>query len=232
MSAYSKKAKRILKKIVLPKKKAIDKVVLPPRVIKAVDAKERSTKGKPQDHTSQKIKKVIGKGGGLAPILRTGEWEKAKNASLETKLADNPVRVSEQERQLMINDRLAGASQREVAEKYGVSERYIDAAMRRSYVNTNDGRKVLESALLENAIASNVQFSRHVEELTPMQAAVATGIMTGKFIDIQKHNGETPVEVDLSTLSAMGDMLKDIRASIGTDVSDVIEAESSSERVD
>ena len=104
--------------------------------------------------------------------------------------------------------------------------------MRRSYVNTNDGRKVLESALLENAIASNVQFSRHVEELTPMQAAVATGIMTGKFIDIQKHNGETPVEVDLSTLSAMGDMLKDIRASIGTDVSDVIEAESSSERVD
>lgn len=232
MPTYSKKAEKIRKKIVLPKKTPLDKVVLPPRVIKAVDDKGRSTKGKPQDHTSQKVKKVIGQGGGLAPILRTGDWEKAKNASLETKLANSPARVSEQEKLLMINDRLAGASQREVAEKYGVTERYIDMAMKKRYVTTADGRKVLEGALLENAIAANMAFRDKVGELSGMQAAVATGIMTGKFIDLQKHNGETPVEVDLSSLSAMGDMLKDIRASIGNDISDVIEVEATSEPIE
>ena len=132
----------------------------------------------------------------------------------------------------MINDRLAGASQKEVAEKYGVSERYIDMAMKKKYITTSDGRKVLEGALLENSIASAMHFRAHVDELSGMQAAVATGIMTGKFIDLQKHNGETPVEVDLTALSAMGDMLKDIRSSIGDDITTIIEVEATSERVD
>ena len=234
MARPTKAQMKLTKKVVLPKKKMTNNVVLPPRVEKAFDAPEgRTTKGKPQDQTAKKVKKALnGERGGLAPLLRTGDWERARNGTLETKLANSPARVSEQEKQLMINDRLAGASQRDVAEKYGVSERYIDMAMKKKYVTTADGRKVLESALLENAIVANMHFRDKVGELSGMQAAVATGIMTGKFIDLQKHAGETPVEVDLSALSAMGDMLKDIRASVGDDVTDVIEAEATSERID
>lgn len=123
--------------------------------------------------------------------------------------------VTSAELMVMAKDKAGGMTNAELSEKYGVSEGYVGEALRTLFVRSRTGREILKGVLLENAVACGMRVRKTVDELTPMQAVVATGIMAQRFVDLDKHTQNQPPDINFDELNVMGAMLKDIRNSVG-----------------
>lgn len=105
----------------------------------------------------------------------------------------------------MARDKAAGATASSLSDKYGVSTSYINEALKTLFVSNAVGREVLKGVLLDNAIATGMQARAKISELSPMQSVAAAAVFTSKFIDIDKHDKDTPKDIDVSTLAKMSD---------------------------
>lgn len=198
---------------------------------------------RPRDKTSIQMKKAGIKGGGVNAIIRPGEWELAKineTKTLET-VAGKPKGkkkpLQTKEIVSMAHDKAGGMSYPELSDKYGLSEGYIAAALRRLYVSTNIGKQILKGVLLENAIVMGTHARNKIADMTGMQAAVATGIMTSRFVELDKHDQQTPQEIDFKEIAEVGAQLRGLVAAVGglgdnSDTESVLDIESSSEIID
>lgn len=178
---------------------------------------------------SSKIKKklstVIGSPEGLTPMVRKAPWQVHRD--LPKQLPERSVdgektkrvhgkRMIPKEVQLEIAKEVAdGATVPTIANKYGVSAGYVEDALRTVFRTSKEGREILKGVILENGIASGMHARRHIGELTPMQAVVATGIMSSKFVELEKHAATLPSEVDFGELQSIGDNLRQITEQLG-----------------
>jgi hypothetical protein len=183
-------------------------------------------KGKPRDQTSRRIKKALGgqPGGVLARLspkaIEGNGWKDKMQASRPIAQQENPDHgarsFSVESSETAIAEWLAGATQAEVEAKYGMSAGYIAKAVQRRFLKTESGRKMLESLVLENAIASSVHFSEKLPELSGVQAAMTAGIFTDKFIALQRLQGNavgaTP---NFAELAEVGNTLEYIKRVAG-----------------
>lgn len=182
------------------------------------------------DKTSRKMRKLLGHSGGLEQIKKEhkGKWteHKGENEPLPVRIAERKV-VSEEEKALMIQKKFSGSTNKEIADMFAVSDSYIDTVLEREFLPTPSGRQKLLSLLLHNSVAVGAHFATRIDELSGMQAAIATGIMTGKFIDLQKAIKENADETppDFGALSRLNSTMDEIKGYLGTESGPIIDAE-------
>lgn len=177
------------------------------------------------DNTSARMK-AAGMSGGVS-MRRKGEWEKVvrpeakkipgKAKPKKDKHKTDALALSTPTLVAMAKDKASGMTEKQMAVKYAVSARYVHEAMKTLFTATSTGREVLKNVLLDNAIATGMRVRATVDELSPMQSVIATGIMTQRFVDLEKHTQAAPPDVDFSELSQMGNLLRNIRESVGLD---------------
>lgn len=172
----------------------------------------------PPSKVSRQLKKA-GIVGGIA--IRKNPWESDKPKGITGMPKDKPPgerRLNQLPKEtliLMAKDKASGLTDLQIADKYSVSNSYIQGAMRTLFMTSKIGREILKGVLLDNAVACGMRVRATVDELSPMQAVIATGVMTQRFVELEKHTQQAPPDVDFSELAQVGQILKDIRGSIG-----------------
>lgn len=178
------------------------------------------------------MKKVLKHDAGLTPMVRKADWLLAKENPDKHGDKDKPKsqkqydlhrsadggrkqRIPEELRLEVAKERAGGASVDYLAKKYCVSNKYIDDALQKVFISSKVGREILKNVILENGIAAGMHARRGIEQLSPMQAVMATGIMSSKFVELDKHTASQPAEVDFQELQSIGENLKLIKESLG-----------------
>lgn len=177
------------------------------------------------------MKKVLKHDAGLTPMVRKAEWLLAKENPklrqvkvIDKKKSKNKGRSLRGDRKEAIPPELSlevakelagGATVDFLTKKYCVSDTYIRDSMNKLFVSSKVGREILKNVILENGIAAGMHARKTIGDLSPMQAIMATGIMSSKFVELDKHTAAQPAEVDFQELQKIGDNLKLIKESLG-----------------
>lgn len=171
-----------------------------------------------RDRTAAQMKAAGIKGG---VVLKTGAWKKAKDAGIKNTDSGRPkttkrrggtdaVQISDEVVMQMAIEKAGGSTTAELALRYGVSEGHVTNLIRKKYIDSRTGREVLKGILMHNGIAFAGQAAQKIEELNGMQSVVATGIMTQRWIDLDKHSATVNDSIDLDEVSRVGRLLKDL----------------------
>lgn len=178
---------------------------------------------------SSKIKKklstLIGSPEGLTPLVRKAAWQVHRDLPKQlpersvdgekTRRVGRPKVYPKEVQMEIAKDRAKGSTIASLATKYGASITYVEDALRTIFRTSKEGREILKGVILENGIAAGMHARRTIGELTPMQAVVATGIMSSKFVELEKHAATLPSEVDFGELQSIGDNLRQITEQLG-----------------
>lgn len=158
--------------------------------------------------------------------IRKGDWE----LELERRIPGAPkdkkkpglgkFQASENEMLSMAKEKAQGKTNRQIGDKYGFAATYVEAALRKLYVNNEKGREILKGVLLEGAIATGMRVQEKIRDLTAAQSVIATTALTAKFIDLDKHNSEQRKNIDYDELTGLGDDLRKLREAVGEDNDD------------
>lgn len=171
----------------------------------------------PSISTSKELRKAGIKGG---VAIRKGEWaeetrsKRIPGADKKRPKGQAPLQLPKETMVLMAKDKASGMTNMELSNKYGVSSSYIQHSLKTLFLTTKVGKEILKNVLLDNAVASGMRLRETVGDLQPMQAAIVTGIMTQRFIDLEKHTSATAPDMDLTELGQVGQILRDIRSEV------------------
>lgn len=83
-------------------------------------------------------------------------------------------------------EHLTGVTQRECEEKYKLSNGYLNLMLKKMFPNTEAMEKCLEEVLLSNAIICGAVLREKAPEMSGKDAAIATGIMSQRFLEVKK----------------------------------------------
>lgn len=176
--------------------------------------KPTSVKGKVQ--FSKTMKREVG---GNGVLLRRGEWERNRAAHLDD-IAEKHTStkhkcgtrkgIKEDVRHAMIVRASEGASIRDIVKEFHISKREVEYALKHTFADGETGAQKLKNLLLSNATQLAVQTRRKADDMNGMQSAVATGIMTSKFIELDKHLASKPRTVDLEALTEIAGELREM----------------------
>lgn len=178
------------------------------------------------------MKSVLKHDAGLTPMVRKADWllakenpdkhkdkepkdKKKSKHKISSTQGGRAQRIPEEMRMEVAKELAGGASVQYLMKKYCVSDQYILDSMKKLYVSSKAGREILKNVILENGIAAGMHARKTIGELSPMQAIMATGIMSSKFVELDKHTAAQPAEVDFQELQAIGENLKLIKESLG-----------------
>lgn len=174
------------------------------------------------------MRKVLGHGQGVTSMVRKGDWQLAKeNPNMTAKTGKKSDtfghKIPEEMRLEVAKEMAGGASKAIIADKYGVSNAYVVNAMKKVWMTSSVGREILKNVILENGIAMGMQARAQMKDLTPMQSVMAAGIMTSKFVELDKHTASTPQEVDFNQLQEIGEHMKQVAEALGVHAEDMDE---------
>lgn len=173
---------------------------------------------------SRSLSKAGIEDGAVADTIRKGQWQLERDKRVAgapkkgREKGERKFRLTEGEKENMIRDKAGGASNKNIARKYGLSERYVENAMAKNFVSTAAGASVLKGVLLEGAIATGMRVQEKLHELTGAQSVIATTALTAKFIDLDKHTAAQKKVIDFDELTSIGDDLRSLRAEVGDDM--------------
>jgi hypothetical protein len=100
-------------------------------------------------------------------------------------------------------EHLLGENQSFVEKKYKLGKGEVANALRMFFPSKEDRLNALSNILLDNALIASVKFQEKKKDLTVMQAAIAAGLFTDKFVQLQKaqtsgfKENEVPVNLIL-----------------------------------
>lgn len=109
-----------------------------------------------------------------------------------------------------------GKSWDQTAQEFGVTKNLVAKRAKEHFINNRQGKEILKSVLLENGIAMASQASEKIEELNGMQSVVAAGIMTQRFIDLDKHTQNSPETIDLDEVAKVGRAIQELEQHLPT----------------
>lgn len=188
---------------------------------KITKKKPGAKKGGISDKVAMKLKAAK-----IPPIslgIRKGEWQLAKEQAKgkhhksvpHTRSTESRVlMITDEAKQAMMEDKTSGMTFRDIANKYSVSTEYVKDALKAKYISNQEGKRVLRGVLLEGAIATGTQAKKKIKDLNGMQSVVASGILTQRFIDLDKHMTSQPDNVDLAEIEKVGQLLGDLDAAL------------------
>lgn len=110
----------------------------------------------------------------------------------------------------MAKDRAGGMTVSEISSKYSVSNTFIDDALKQLFIGNAVGREILKGVILDNAVAANMQAKAKMGELSPMQSVAAASVFTRNFIELDKHEKDTPKEIDVTKLNQMASTVDEL----------------------
>lgn len=150
----------------------------------------------------------------VPPPIRKGAWQIAREndtGGMPTRRTSNKqskvVALNDDVLFQMAKEKAGGATLASLAAKYQVSETYINEALKKLYLSSAKGKQILRGVLLENAIGTGMHGRAKIGELNGMQAIVASGIMTQRFIDLDKYMQSTPETVDVAEIEKVGRLI-------------------------
>lgn len=166
-------------------------------------------------------------------VLQKGAWQEAKdkkppsgtpkrNSRSSNGGGCDPVPTSQSTINKAALAKAGGQSWEQVAQSTGITKEYVANKVREKFINNRQGREVLKSTLLENGIAFAAQAGDKIEELNGMQSVVAAGIMTQRFIDLDRHTQNIPDTIDLEEVAATGRAIQELEGYITVTPSDEI----------
>lgn len=181
------------------------------------------------DNTARALKAA-----NIPPLpLKKGAWqlEKERNTKLggdprTTKPRSAPLALTEKSHAQIGLDKASGKEHGEIATQYGVAKGIVQKSVREKFVSNREGRETLKGVLLENAIAFGSQASEKIEELNGMQSVVAAGIMTQRYIDLDKHSSTVVDNADLDQIASVGRTIAELEgmaSSVGEEVGEIID---------
>lgn len=135
---------------------------------------------KPLNHAN-KLKKATG--------LVSGQLAHAKAVEQIRELVYDkaqPTTSKERTELLALAEHLAGESQLHVESKYALAQGAVGRLVRKVFLNEEELLDFLQSAMATNAMVANQIFFEKAHELTALQAAQASGIFTGKLVELKK----------------------------------------------
>lgn len=171
-------------------------------------------KRKKADTTAQKMKAA-----GIAPLIRKGEWQTARPKTLEERrrkavAVNTPMGLSKESmdevRLAIVDRRAAGMTDKEISEEFHIGTKEVNRIINGKYAGVRKGAEALRSILLENSLLLGNNVRNKAKDMNGMQSAVATGIMTSKFIELDKHLAKQPENIDTESLSEMGEQLREL----------------------
>ncbi len=161
------------------------------------------------------------KAAGIETIpLQKGEWQLQREGNkLAGKLKKGKTfrvatDISDETALLAATQIASGKTVAAVADEMACSENKLREAIGRKYIHNSKGKEILKGLLLEGAIATGQQAREKMPELSAMNSVVATGILTSKFIELDKHLTGTPQEIDFAELAGLGEELRELRKTI------------------
>lgn len=176
-------------------------------------------------HSIPQAMKKAGVVGGV--LIRKGEWQRAKEAQVagepkpkglsRVQGSNDTVGISDEVALQMAVEKAGGKTTAQLSHEYGISENHVTNLINKKFVNSRTGREVLKGILLHNAIAFGGQAAQKIEELNGMQSVVASGIMTQRFIDLDKHASTVQENIDLDEISSVGRVLKELDGCISVE---------------
>lgn len=177
-------------------------------------------KKKPTDTSHAQFKKV-GVMNGVQ--LKKGKWQVEKEA--KKKIPGDPKRKQGDQKppippnaaNQIILAKAGGQSWEQVAQEFGVTKDLVARKAREHFINNQEGKQILKSVLLENAIAFGGQAGEKIEELNGMQSVVAAGIMTQRFVDLDKHDQNTNQTIDLEEVAKAGRIIEQLEQQLPTE---------------
>lgn len=180
-----------------------------------------NAKKKPQDQSYKQFKKV----GIMHGVqLKKGKWQVEKEAKKKARVPGEPkkkqqggepyVQTPENIGNAIVLSKASGKSWDQVAEEMGQSKVHVAKKAREHFINNQEGKQILKSVLLENAIAFGSQAGEKIEELNGMQSVVAAGIMTQRFVDLDKHDQNSNQTIDLEEVAKAGRLIEQLEQQI------------------
>lgn len=152
----------------------------------------------------------------IEPTIRKGAWQIARESGAKVqgmpKLKRKSAAIALDEDSLleMAREKAGGATNNQLAVRYGVGESYISEALKKLYISNSQGKEILKGIMLENAIGTSMQAGKKMSELTPMQSVMASSILTRTYIDLDKHTMNQPSEVDLTEIDKVGRLINEL----------------------
>lgn len=167
-------------------------------------------KPRPYNNIAKKIQKATG-----GPVVRKGEWELKREKDMRGQSKDGTYQGMSTPLMLQIaKERAAGETVEVLADRYGVSKKYLDDAMKRLFINNKQGREILKHLFTEGAVVMAMHSMTKVKDLNGMQAAMASKIFSDAGIALEKHEASIPKEVDVDELGEVKKLLASIDESI------------------
>lgn len=100
-------------------------------------------------------------------------------------------------------EHLLGETQSDSEKKYKLEKGEVQNALRLFFPSKEERLNALSNLLLDNAITGAMIFKEKKKDLTVMQAAIAAGLFTDKFIQLQKakqNNFASDADVNVSLI--------------------------------
>lgn len=171
-----------------------------------------------QDNLSRSLK-AAGIEGGVTARQSPWDMERIKDTPGKPKKKKHKtsalIPISRETSFAMAKDRSLGMSEKQVADKYSVATCLVREALKRVYTGTAVGRELLKNVILEGAIATSTQALKKVGELNPVQSVAAAGLLTSKFIELDKHTQNTPQAIDFAQLKQVHENLQSLDEELG-----------------
>lgn len=120
--------------------------------------------------------------------------------------------VSDETKLALAQDKMLGMTNDELASKYGVAQNFVDLALKDVYLHAKDGKKILKGMFLKNAIGCAAVTATKMQDLTAMQAAVASKTFAQGLIDLEKHDANMPKEIDSAQIGEVAKFLQQMGA--------------------
>ncbi len=119
--------------------------------------------------------------------------------------------MSESTALAICQDKASGATVPALSEKYAVSISMIEDALQGVFIKSDKARALLKKVFAENSLACAMHTRARITDLSPMQAAVASGIFASKLIDLEKADEKKPSDMDSETVKEALNDLKALR---------------------
>lgn len=148
----------------------------------------------------------------LTPEVLRDKQDKKFGEVINKQFTGSVSKVPQETIMALAHDRANGMTVNDIANKYAISTAYVAEALKYAFVNNEEARKILKGVLVDNAISAGMIVKEKMGELTPMQAAVVTGIMTQNYIKIDTHEkkGEEEKVLDIGSIGQINQQLKQL----------------------
>lgn len=141
---------------------------------------------------------------GLPPAAPSVDPETDRVIRRRSVHAEIPDALEEQ----IVTEYVSGVTEGSLESKYSLSHGYVQHALKRRYGSLEAAKAAIKGLVSEIAIACGEHTLANVEKLHPSQSGMLTSVMVNSMIALEKHERETPRQLDFGSLARVAESLE------------------------